>query len=61
MEVAAGYGAELAVSDDLLEVAGPECALLQGRRADRADRGADPRTLGLAADLAVARAAVAES
>ena len=27
MEVAAGYGAELAVSDDLLEVAGPDCAL----------------------------------
>ena len=27
MEVAAGYGAELAVSDDLLRVAGPDCAL----------------------------------
>jgi adenylate cyclase len=27
MEVAAGYGAELAVSDDLIEVAGPDCAL----------------------------------
>ena len=27
MEVAASHGAELAVSDDLLEVAGPDCAL----------------------------------
>ena len=57
MEVAAGHGAELAVSDDMLEVAGPRLRAVQGRRADRADRDADPRALRLAAGLAVAGAA----
>ena len=60
MEVAADHGAELAVSDEMLEVAGRDCALLQGRRADRSDRDANPRPLRLAAGLAVAGAAGAE-